>query len=66
MDAHLHNAVIECLVRQGNVHNIVMMNNPTTAHACLSSLIVALKMGRVEMFPSFLESPSVQAYRWKI
>ena len=66
MDAHPHSADIECLVRQGNVHNIVMMNNPTTAHVCLSSLRVAMKMGRVEMFPSFffdLESPSVAAYK---
>jgi methylglyoxal synthase len=66
MDAHPHSADIECLVRQGNVHNVVMMNNPTTAHVCLSSLRVAMKMGRVEMFPSFffdLESPSVAAYK---
>ena len=43
MDAHPHSADIECLVRQGNVHNILMMNNPTTAHICLNSLRVALK-----------------------
>ena len=66
MDAHPHSADIECLVRQGNVHNILMMNNPTTAHVCMNTLRVALKMGRMEMVPSFffdLESPSVDAYK---
>ena len=49
-----------------NVHNILMMNNPSTAHVCMNSLRVALKMGRMEMIPSFffdLESPSVDAYK---
>ena len=32
MDAHPHSADIETLVRQGNVHNLVMLNNPSTAH----------------------------------
>ena len=66
MDAHPHSADIECLVRQGNVHNILMLNNPTTAHIALNAMRVALKMGRVEMIPSFffdLESPSVEAYK---
>ncbi len=66
MDAHPHSADIECLVRQGNVHNILMMNNPCSAHICMNSLRVALKMGRPEMIPSFffdLESPSVEAYK---
>ncbi|GFH59680.1 methylglyoxal synthase-like protein [Chaetoceros tenuissimus] len=66
MDAHPHSADIECLVRQGNVHNIMMLNNPTTAHIALNAMRVALKMGRVEMIPSFffdLESPSVEAYK---
>ena len=66
MDAHPHSADIECLVRQGNVHNILMMNNPSTAHVCMNSLRVAMKMGRMEMIPSFffdLESPSVDAYK---
>lgn len=66
MDAHPHSADIECLVRQGNVHNLLMLNNPTTAHVALNALRVALKMGRMEMFPSFffdLESPSVAAYK---
>mmetsp|Transcript_19268 Transcript_19268/g.27103 ORF Transcript_19268/g.27103 Transcript_19268/m.27103 type:complete len:362 (-) Transcript_19268:230-1315(-) len=65
MDSHPHSSDIECLVRQGNVHNLLMMNNPTTAHVTLQALRIALKMGRMEMFPSFffdLESPSVPAY----
>jgi len=66
MDSHPHSADIECLVRQGNVHNILMMCNPTSAHMAVNSLRVALKMGRMEMAPSFffdLESPSVEAYK---
>ena len=66
MDAHPHGADIETLVRQGNVHNLVMLNNPSTAHVCLNALRLALKMGRMELFPSFffdLESPSVPAYK---
>ena len=66
MDAHPHSADIDCLVRQGNVHNILMMTNPCTAHVCMNACRVALKMGRMEMMPSFffdLESPSVEAYK---
>ena len=66
MDAHPHSADIACLNRQGNVHNILMMNNPASAHTCLNSLRMALMLGRIEMMPSFffdLESPSVEAYR---
>lgn len=66
MDAHPHSADIECLVRQGNVHNILMMNNPCSAHVCMNTCRVALKMGHMEMIPSFffdLESPSVEAYK---
>lgn len=66
MDAHPHSADIDCLVRQGNVHNILMMNNPCSAHVCMNTCRVAMKMGRMEMMPSFffdLESPSVEAYK---
>ncbi len=66
MDAHPHSADIACLNRQGNVHNILMMNNPASAHTCLNSLRMALMLGRIEMMPSFffdLESPIVEAYR---
>ena len=66
MDSHPHSADIECLVRQGNVHNILMMNNPCTAHVSMNTFRIALKMGRMEMIPSFffdMESPSVEAYK---
>merc|ERR1719384_1872542 len=66
MDSHPHSADIETLVRQGNVHNILMLNNPSTAHVCMNALRLALRMGRMELFPSFffdLESPSVPAYK---
>ena len=66
MDAHPHSADIDCLCRQGNVHNILMMNNPNTAHVTLNALRLGLKLGRIEMMPSFffdLESPSVKEYK---
>jgi methylglyoxal synthase len=66
MSAHPHSADIECLNRQANVHNVLMMPNPTTAHACMTSLRYALMKGRAERIPSFfrtLESPSVSEYK---
>ncbi len=68
MDTHPHNADIDCLCRQGNVHNILMMNNPCTAHITMNTLRFALEMGRKDMIPSFfmdMESPSVLAYKEK-
>jgi len=66
MSAHPHTADIECLNRQANVHNVLMMPNPATAFAVLSTLRLALKEGRAELIPSFfqtLESPSVAEYK---
>lgn len=66
MDDNQHSPDLEVLNRQGNIHNILMVNNPTTAHMTLNLLRVALKMGRIEMIPSFffdLESPGVDAYK---
>ena len=66
MDSHPHNADIDCLVRQGNVHNILMMNNPCSAHAMMNTLRFALEQGRMDMIPSFfldMESPGVMAYK---
>jgi len=66
MSAHPHTADIECLNRQANVHNIIMMSNPATAFAVLTTLRIALKEGRAELIPSFfqtLESPSVAEYK---
>jgi len=66
MSSHPHSADIECLTRQANVHNILIMPNPATAYACMASLRTALKEGRAEMIPSFfktLASPSVAEYK---
>merc|ERR1712050_685554 len=46
MEMHSNAADIDTLLRQGNVHNIIMMNNPTSAHVCLNGLRSALRMGR--------------------
>lgn len=66
MSAHPHTADIECLNRQANVHNVIMMPNPATAFAVLTTFRIALKEGRPELIPSFfqtLESPSVAEYK---
>lgn len=66
MSAHPHTADIECLSRQANVHNVLMMPNPATAFAVMTTLRLALKEGRAELIPSFfqtLESPSVAEYK---
>jgi len=66
MSSHPHAADIECLSRQANVHNVLMMPNPATAYACMESMRVALREGRAEMIPSFfktLQSPSVAEYK---
>jgi len=66
MSAHPHAADIECLSRQANVHNVLMMPNPATAYACMESMRIALKDGRAEIIPSFfktLQSPSVAEYK---
>lgn len=66
MSAHPHAADIECLARQANVHNVLMMPNPATAYACMEAMRIALRDGRAEMIPSFfrtLESPSVAEYK---
>jgi len=66
MSAHPHTADIECLSRQANVHNVLMMPNPATAFAVMTTFRIALKEGRSELIPSFfntLESPSVAEYK---
>jgi len=66
MSAHPHVADVECLLRQSNVHNIIMMPNPSSAYACMTTLRLALEGGRAELIPSFFEtlvSPSVDEYR---
>jgi len=66
MSAHPHISDIECLTRQANVHNIIIMPNPTTAFAVMTTFRVALQEGRAELIPSFFEtlmSPSVIEYK---
>lgn len=66
MSSHPHAADIECLARQANVHNILMMSNPATAQLCMVSMRIALQEGRAEIIPSFfrtLQSPSVAEYK---
>jgi hypothetical protein len=66
MDAHPHSCDIECLNRQGNVYNIIMCPNPTTAKTMVFAMEMALKKGCQDWIPSFfedLESPSVHEYK---
>jgi len=66
MSSHPHAADIECLARQANVHNILMMANPATAQLCMVSMRIALQEGKAELIPSFfrtLQSPSVAEYK---
>ena len=66
MSAHPHVADIECLVRQANVHNVLIMPNPATAFAVMTTLRIALREGKAELIPSFfktLASPSVAEYK---
>lgn len=66
MSAHPHTADIECLCRQANVHNVLMMPNPATAFAIMTTFRIALKEGKADLIPSFfqtLESPSVAEYK---
>jgi len=66
MSAHPHYADIECLTRQANVHNIIMMPNPSSAYVCMTTMRIALEMGKAELIPSFFEtlvSPSVNEYK---
>ena len=67
MDAHPHQADIDCLVRQALVHNTMMANTPTTALMLMNVFRNALEGdGKPELIPSFfftLESPAVEVYK---
>ena len=66
MNAHPHRADIDCLVRQGLVHNTMMAENPTTAYMLVSVLRCALQEDKAELIPSFffsLQSPTVASYK---
>ena len=66
LDAHPHQCDIDALVRLANVQNVLLMTNPTSAHAVCYVLEQALREGRKDMIPSFfltLESPGVKVYK---
>lgn len=67
MSPHPHRADIDCLVRQGLVHNVVMAETPSSALMICSTLRQALiGKGKPELIPSFffsLQSPTVEAYK---
>ena len=66
LDAHPHQCDIDALVRLSNVQNVLLMTNPTSAHAVCYVLEEALREGRKDMIPSFfhtLESPGVKVYK---
>merc|ERR1719469_789916 len=56
MSAHPHISDIECLTRQANVHNIIIMPNPATAFAVMTTFRIALKEGKAQYIPSFFET----------
>ena len=67
MTSHPHQADIECLVRQAQVHNTVIATTPTTAMTIMEVFRIALMgEGKPELLPSFffsLQSPTVEAYK---
>ena len=65
MSSQPRGADMQCLIRQANVHNILLMSNPSTAYVMLASFRIALEKGKAELIPSFFEtlkSPSVEEY----
>lgn len=66
LSSHPHQADIDSLIRMANVKNVLMANNPVTAHAVVFSLKEALIQGRKDKISSFfhtMESPSVEQYQ---
>ena len=65
LQAHPHQCDIDALIRLANVQNVLMMPNPTSAHAVCYVMEEALREGRKDIIPSFfhtLESPGVKVY----
>lgn len=65
MDTHPHRVDIDCLVRQGLVHNVMMGCNTTSALMLVQCLRLALQQENKVMIPSFFDSlkcPTVAAY----
>lgn len=66
MDAHPHQADIECLNRQGIVHDILQASNVSSAYGMITVLRNALKTGNREIISTFFQteySPSVAEYK---
>lgn len=47
---------ISSLMRQCDIQNIVSMSTPSTTRLCLSTMRIALEVGRRDMIPSFFSS----------
>ena len=60
LDAHPHQCDIDTLVRLSNVQNVLLMTNPTSAHAMCYVLEEALRKGRKDMIPSFFGSMRIR------
>jgi len=66
METHPHQADIDCLNRQCNVHDIYTATNPSSAFLMVSTLRLALEFGSCQLIKSFLgtrRSPSVIEYK---
>jgi methylglyoxal synthase len=66
LSAHPHQADIDSLIRLGNVGNIIMCSNPTSAMSMMHTFKGALEKGDRGAIPSFfltLESPAVATYK---
>ena len=66
MDSHPHQADIDCLNRQCNVHDIYVANNRSSADAMMTMLRLALQNGNKSSISSFFQtnvSPSVLEYK---
>ena len=53
LDPHPHQCDIDTLIRLSNVHNIMLITNPTSAHSICYVLEEALKKHRKDLIPSF-------------
>lgn len=66
MDNHPHQADIDCLNRQCNVHDVYVANNPASAYAMMTILRLSLQTGVRSRMSSFFKtniSPSVLEYK---
>ena len=66
MGTHPHQADIDCLNRQGNVHDVYMANNTSSASMMMKVLKLSLESGNNARISSFFQtnvSPSVIEYK---